>query len=185
MGASGGFHIEPGENCCWPSPPHSHSKPYTRFLYFCPQTRQIRGTSLQMILGANHFSPMPFLCRPAPEKMFRVGQADAQASEWSSRLGEVWHKLWGNFIVIRPIHHSWAPRRLRGLALQRNTSKSLISQGHQAGMEPSTQLEVVPELTNSTGWCCSVKRWQLADCKSSQSLFLLSNGKMRNFAQQK
>lgn len=80
-----------------PSPLHSHSKPYTKSLYCCPQARQIRGTSLQMILEANHFFPRPFLCRPALEEMFRVGQAYAQASQWSGRLGGGMPQTLGKF----------------------------------------------------------------------------------------
>lgn len=90
---------------------------------------------------SNYFFPRPFLPRPTLEEMFRVGQAGPQAPERSGRLGggvvQTPGKFHGDSAHSSQLNTTSAERSRPA----RNTSRTLIRQGRQAGTELHTRLK--------------------------------------------
>lgn len=90
---------------------------------------------------SNYFFPRPFPPRPTLEEMFRVGQAGSQAPGPSVRLGGGVAQTPGKFHSDRTHSSQLNSTSAERPRPSRNTSKTLISQGRQAGIELHTRLQ--------------------------------------------
>lgn len=87
---------------------------------------------------SNYFFPRPFLPRPTLEEMFRVGPP---APEQSGRLGRGVAQTPGKFHSDRAHSSQLNTTSVERPRPSRNTSKTLIRQGRQAGIELHTRLK--------------------------------------------